>query len=295
MSLQRRCVERNRAAIRHSGFTLVELLVVIGIIALLISILLPALNHAREQARATKCASNLRQIGYGVQIYCNTYRGFCHPWTNNAKVMANATEYVDPNIAGIPSGGTVVERLSYWGVFYATTAKLPKEIFNCPSDTYLGRNNAGDGQWSQYGLNAYGLGLENGLTRAQFFGGNNNEIGLFIVKSGPSLDNPAVNKNQWFGKNLARMKNASDLVFAQDHIEVTFDGNGDIFWNWYQHAGPPDLAFNVLRHKGRSNALWADGHVTPLSYDDQRDYRIYTGRPQDTLMPPLTPYNPPRP
>ena len=60
---------------RTRGFTLVELLVVIGIIALLISILLPSLNRARETANRVKCGSNMRQVGQAMLLYANENHG----------------------------------------------------------------------------------------------------------------------------------------------------------------------------------------------------------------------------
>lgn len=61
------------------GFTLVELLVVIGLIATLLALVLPALVSAREASRTTVCLSNLRQIGMALQSYANDHRGYLVP------------------------------------------------------------------------------------------------------------------------------------------------------------------------------------------------------------------------
>jgi len=61
---------------RRKGFTLVELLITIGIIALLMGLLMPALAGAREQSRKTKCANNLRALATAVNWYCQDNHGF---------------------------------------------------------------------------------------------------------------------------------------------------------------------------------------------------------------------------
>ena len=121
--------------LRHRGwgFTLVELLVVIGIIALLIAILMPALSRAREQALRTKCLSNHRQLVTALNMYANENRQSLPFMNSNA--LESGNYYNDPGwlywYRQTPAHDKEDDVMH--GMFYKFLNH--KEIYRCPFET----------------------------------------------------------------------------------------------------------------------------------------------------------------
>jgi prepilin-type N-terminal cleavage/methylation domain-containing protein/prepilin-type processing-associated H-X9-DG protein len=188
-----------RRAKLRSGFTLVELLVVIAIIGVLVSLLLPAVQAAREAARRMQCSNNLKQIGLAVHNYADIYKQFPigtrdqdsanlpgnRPWTGGAHRKGSVLVKILPQMEQQPLFDNLDFRLDVYAQLNALgyDANTKMNIYICPSDgtttTKLTRarqfynyainignqNMNGRGWCDEYPLNTWN-------TRPQVLGGN---------------------------------------------------------------------------------------------------------------------------
>src|SRR5580692_6128012 len=187
--------------VRRKGFTLVELLVVIGIIALLISVLLPALNKARKMAAALQCSSNVRQLAMATLMFAQEHHGRAPACSDNSFAIYN-----DPykqNFSYRNNNGTdelqdwASALLPYFGDRSLTdfqSAPTDKtKVFQCPSDPWMNNIQPGyrlyndvTNSTSPYQAVSYGYNADIGcLLNANGSGVFANDGNLISVFDGP--------------------------------------------------------------------------------------------------------------
>jgi prepilin-type N-terminal cleavage/methylation domain-containing protein/prepilin-type processing-associated H-X9-DG protein len=234
----------NGGAIRKHGFTLVELLVVIAILALLASMLLPALQRAKSSAWAAKCKSNLRQVGIGLTLYVGDFQAY-------------------PFDFGVPRGGNNSYGLERWPGLVRPYVENHSEdehaesVMECPSKEGA-RQQSGKVIIDfdrGYGVNAFGYETGRGGP-LHGLAGTGDQSNLMSGSIRPTRD--------------------AEVLVPADMIAVA-DGTGNGPTNSVL-AGPtllsrvdptvvmnpdpmPEILYARQRHHGRVNVTFCDGHV----------------------------------
>jgi prepilin-type N-terminal cleavage/methylation domain-containing protein/prepilin-type processing-associated H-X9-DG protein len=235
------------------GFTLVELLVVIGIISVLIAMLLPALNKAREQAKKIQCMSNMRQIGQALAMYTNQFNGVIPYYNIGSSFPLQERLWYDLLMKSGCLSGTPSR---------TSASTLISQVLFCPDQTrnQLSAGYPEDDFYRQYnGFISYGISLDVCIDYKHWSG--TGPYGKWVKVS--QVRHPAETVMVVEANTRAYPENRGSSYAYGSFSTSTSNAQA---WPWHENGG--------------CNVLWVDGHVTTVYAPDPTMYTPgkYTAR-----------------